>query len=91
MVHGERRWSGMRYHCLCDGHRQKRYPANPSSHAAKVYRELDVSTVTKGTTQLSLHSQEIGRAGRDGKESECCLYLCPTDVPVLEGFARADA
>jgi superfamily II DNA helicase RecQ len=33
----------------------------------------------------------MGRAGRDGLVSECCLYLCAADVPVLEGFARADA
>ena len=91
MVHGEHSWSCMRNNCLCNGHRQERHPANPPPDAAKVTRKLDVSTKTRSTTWLSMSSQEIGRAGRDGEESDCCLYLCPTDVPVLEGFARADA
>ena len=36
------------------------------------------------------YKKEIGRAGRDALISDCCLYLSPEDVPVLEGFARAD-
>src|SRR3954469_15094561 len=36
---------------------------------------------------LESYSQEIGRAGRDGKESICELFACPDDVPTLENFA----
>src|SRR5712691_2920345 len=36
------------------------------------------------------YSQEIGRAGRDGKESVCELFACPDDVPTLENFAFGD-
>src|SRR4051794_25082398 len=39
---------------------------------------------------LESYSQEIGRAGRDGKESICDLFACPDDVPVLENFAYGD-
>ncbi len=39
---------------------------------------------------LESYSQEIGRAGRDGKESICELYACPDDVPALENFAYGD-
>src|SRR5205823_4774642 len=36
------------------------------------------------------YSQEIGRAGRDGRESICELLACPDDVPTLENFAFGD-
>lgn len=36
------------------------------------------------------YSQEVGRAGRDGLPSTCLLFLCPSDIPILEGFARGD-
>ena len=39
---------------------------------------------------LENYSQEVGRAGRDGRRSECFMFLCSTDLPVLEGFARGD-
>jgi ATP-dependent DNA helicase RecQ len=39
---------------------------------------------------LESYSQEIGRAGRDGRESVCELLACPDDVPTLENFAFGD-
>src|SRR4051794_2903835 len=39
---------------------------------------------------LESYSQEIGRAGRDGKESICELFACPDDLPTLENFAFGD-
>jgi ATP-dependent DNA helicase RecQ len=39
---------------------------------------------------LESYSQEIGRAGRDGRESICELLACPDDVPTLENFAFGD-
>lgn len=36
------------------------------------------------------YSQQIGRAGRDGLQSHCMLYLCPEDFYIKENFARAD-
>lgn len=38
----------------------------------------------------STREQEIGRAGRDGQQSECLLFLCAADMPTLEGFARGN-
>ena len=39
---------------------------------------------------LESYSQEIGRAGRDGKPSIVELFACPDDVPSLENFAYGD-
>ncbi|TBU63841.1 ATP-dependent DNA helicase [Dichomitus squalens] len=39
---------------------------------------------------LENYSQEVGRAGRDGSLSHCYMFLCATDLPILEGFARGD-
>jgi ATP-dependent DNA helicase RecQ len=39
---------------------------------------------------LESYSQEIGRAGRDGKVSIVELLACPDDVAVLENFAHGD-
>ncbi|KAG0636916.1 P-loop containing nucleoside triphosphate hydrolase protein [Tuber brumale] len=39
---------------------------------------------------LEGYSQEIGRAGRDGKLSKCMLYLCGEDWSQRESFCRLD-
>ncbi|HZP82972.1 MAG TPA: ATP-dependent DNA helicase RecQ [Chthonomonadaceae bacterium] len=39
---------------------------------------------------LESYSQEIGRAGRDGKPATVELLACPDDVPTLENFAYGD-
>lgn len=36
------------------------------------------------------YSQQIGRAGRDGRQSNCMFYLCDADSYVRENFARGD-
>lgn len=39
---------------------------------------------------LENYSQEIGRAGRDGQESKCEMFVCPNDLGALENFAHGD-
>ena len=39
---------------------------------------------------LESYSQEIGRAGRDGRPAVCEMFLCPDDLNVLENFACGD-
>ena len=39
---------------------------------------------------LENYSQEIGRAGRDGKPSVCEMFACAEDVIVLENFTYGD-
>ncbi len=39
---------------------------------------------------LESYSQEIGRAGRDAKESICEIFVCSDDIVVLENFSYGD-
>lgn len=39
---------------------------------------------------LEGYSQEIGRAGRDGLESTCMIYLCAEDIGIMVEWSRAD-
>jgi len=39
---------------------------------------------------LENYSQEIGRAGRDGKPALCRMLVCPDDLNVLENFIYGD-
>lgn len=39
---------------------------------------------------LENYMQETGRAGRDGAESRCDLFVCPDDIATLENFSYGD-
>lgn len=39
---------------------------------------------------LESYSQEIGRAGRDGRTSVCEMLACPADATVLDNFSYGD-
>jgi ATP-dependent DNA helicase RecQ len=39
---------------------------------------------------LENYMQETGRAGRDGAESSCDLFICPDDIATLENFSYGD-
>jgi hypothetical protein len=41
-------------------------------------------------SSIESYSQEIGRAGRDGKTSNCVFYVCSEDLHLREMFARGD-
>ena len=41
-------------------------------------------------SSIESYSQEIGRAGRDGKTSICMFYVCAEDLHLREIFARGD-
>lgn len=41
-------------------------------------------------SSIESYSQEIGRAGRDGKTSLCMFYVCAEDLHLRETFARGD-
>jgi len=39
---------------------------------------------------LENYMQETGRAGRDGTQSYCDLFICPDDIATLENFSYGD-
>lgn len=42
------------------------------------------------SSTIEEYSQQVGRAGRDGKPSTCMMYLCREDFWLKENFVRAD-
>ncbi|KAG8919870.1 hypothetical protein FRC00_010810, partial [Tulasnella sp. 408] len=48
------------------------------------------SGLVYGKSDCDCYSQEVGRAGRDGKTSQCVLFLLAGDRSILENFARGN-
>lgn len=42
------------------------------------------------SSTIEEYCQQVGRAGRDGKTSNCIFYICPDDWYIRENFARGD-
>ncbi|KAK3899513.1 P-loop containing nucleoside triphosphate hydrolase protein [Staphylotrichum tortipilum] len=42
------------------------------------------------SSTIEEYCQQVGRAGRDGKTSNCMFYICPDDRYIRENFARGD-
>ncbi|KAH8673331.1 P-loop containing nucleoside triphosphate hydrolase protein [Xylariales sp. PMI_506] len=54
--------------------------------------KADIRTIVHFDLSATIeeYSQQIGRAGRDGKPSTCMFYICPEDRYLRENFARGD-
>jgi len=67
----------------------------PSQHPILSWRLLIISDIRNIIhwdlpATVEEYTQQIGRAGRDGKMSHCMFYICPDDFYIRENFARGD-
>ena len=52
--------------------------------------KADIRNIVHYAVPKILEGQEIERAGRDGMESSCMIYLCGEDIGIMEEWSRAD-